>query len=333
MKNLILICFTVAISISTTTAFSQKVVFLCGDDEYRSEESMPMLAKMIKRDYGFETVVGFSVDEKGHINPNVQSSITMTEELADADLLVMFLRYRKPSEKAFANILNYFHSGKPIVAFRTSTHAFRFEPERGRYEWGWQNDPKQIHSLAGGDHMRELVGQKWLTHHGHFDDGKKPLTSITIKGENSCHPILRGIETFETYSWLYHVEGGGDTVGGEPSFLLEGTSLKSKHKQKGNADRYPTTGPVAWTKTHPDQYKKKGRIFTTTLGHPYDFKLAPMRRLAIQGILWALDKDELIPKKGVNTKIVGTYEPNNSGVSDTSFKTGLTPEAVMKSKN
>ena len=327
MKSLIYFC--IAIQLAVATAHAEKVVFLSGDDEYRSEESMPMLAKMLERDFGFETAVGFSLDENGHINPTAQNSLTMTEELSDADLMVMFLRYRRPSEDVFANILNYINAGKPIVAFRTSTHAFRFEEERGRNEWGYQNDPKAIHSLAGGESVRELLGQGWIIHHGHFDDGKKPLTKVTLKTDKTNHPILRGVEPFEAYSWLYHVQGGGDTIAGDPELLLDGTSLRSRHADKGNTDRYPLTNPIAWTKTHKGKSGKVGRVFTTTLGHSYDFRLAPMRRLAIQGMLWAMGKEDLIPQEGVKTDVVGAYNPSNSGFGDDKFKKGITPEMVL----
>ncbi|MEM1295497.1 MAG: ThuA domain-containing protein [Verrucomicrobiota bacterium] len=311
-----------------SSAFAEKIVFLTGDDEYRSEESMPMIAKILERDYGFETVVGFSLNEEGLIDPMAQDSLTMTEELANADLMVLFLRYRGPSHEVFTNILSYIESGRPIVAFRTSTHAFRFAPDRKLNDWGYQNDPEKVHSLAGGERVRELLGQSWITHHGHFDDGMKPLTKVDIKVDQAQHPILRGVEPFEAYSWLYHVEGGGDTLAGDPILLLEGTSLQSRHEKNGNTDRYPLTNPVAWTKTHKGNNEQEGRVFTTTLGHPYDFKLAPMRRLSIQGILWALGSEDQIPVDGVGTKVVGKYDPANSGFGTERFKAGLAPEML-----
>ena len=45
------------------------VVFLTGDEEYRSEEGLPMLAKILSQRHGFKTSVLFSVDEDGTINP------------------------------------------------------------------------------------------------------------------------------------------------------------------------------------------------------------------------------------------------------------------------
>lgn len=310
-----------------TSAFAQenpKIVFLTGDEEYRSEESMPMLARILRRDFDFDVSVGFSVDEHGYIDVNATESLTGTEELADADLMVLFLRFRRPDEATFQRVLDFLETGKPVVAFRTSTHAFRFETGSEWAAWGSQPDPTYIHSFGDGDLTRELVGQKWITHHGHFDDGHDPLTKVFLDVEAADHVILNGVTPFKAYSWLYHVEGGGDTVAGDPGFLLRGTSLRSNHAANGNLDKYPLTNPVAWTKTH-NWGEKPARVFTTTLGHPYDFRIPAMRRFALQGILWAVGREDLIPAEGVNTDPVGDYAPNNSGFGD-KYKPGHHPE-------
>ena len=67
----------------------------------------------------------------------------------------------------------------------------------------------------------------------------------------------------------------------------------------------------------------------TTLGHPYDFKIPMMRRFALQGILWALSCEELIPPNGVGTEIDGVYKPNNSGFGD-KYKKGLKPDGLFE---
>ncbi len=318
---------TLYLAVSAVANDTPKVVFLTGDEEYRSEESMPMLAKILRRDFGFDVSVGFSLGPDGTIDPNAADSLTGTEALADADLMVLFLRFRRPDEEGFQRILAYLDSGKPVVAFRTSTHAFRFTQDSPHAGWGYQDDPTFVHSFAGGELTRELVGQKWITHHGHFDDGKNPLTRVSLDASAEGHPILRGVKTFDAYSWLYHVEGGGDSVAGDPQFLLNGKSLRSNKEERGQLNQYPLSNPVAWTKTQNGGFNH-ARVFTTTLGHPYDFKIPMMRRLALQGILWAMSREDLIPETGVETDTVGTYEPNNSGFGET-YKAGLKPEDLI----
>jgi glucose/arabinose dehydrogenase/mono/diheme cytochrome c family protein len=306
------------------TESKPKIVFLTGDEEYRSEESMPMLARILRRDFDFDVSVGFSVDAHGIVDPNAAESLTRTEELVDADLMVLFLRFRRPDEATFQRILDFLAAGKPVVAFRTSTHAFRFEADSKWADWGSQPDPTFVHSFGDGALIRDLVGQKWITHHGHFSDGHDPLTAVTLDPTQHEHPILRGVEPFDAYSWLYHVEGGGDTVTGDPTFLLHGQALRSNHEANGNLDRFPLNNPVAWT-GHHYWGEAPARVFTTTLGHPYDFRHGAMRRLALQGILWAMGAEDQIPDEGVPADPVRPYEPNNSGFGDT-YKPGHHPE-------
>lgn len=291
------------------------VVFVTGDEEYRSEESMPMLAKILKRDYGFRVTVCYSLGHDGTIDPNNVHSISGLEALNDADLMVLFTRFRDLPDEQFEHFLHYVKAGKPIVGFRTATHAFRFQ------------DANSPHRAWNEEKIAELVGQHWITHHGHHGDGHQHLTDVTLVEDRRDHPILRGIQPFQTYSWLYHVEGGGDKLAGDSQPLLRGRSLISSHEMKGDLDRYPLSNPVAWTKTHTGTNGTRGRVFFTTLGHPYDFKEGSMRKLALNGILWALGREEQIPADGANAETVGEYNPNNSGFGQ-KFKKGRKPEEI-----
>jgi uncharacterized protein len=290
------------------------VVFVTGDEEYRSEESMPMLAKILKRNYSFRVTVCYSLAPDGTIDPNNASSITGIEALDDADLMVLFTRFRDLPDEQFNHFLKYVASGKPVVGFRTATHAFKFDKNKKHQAWGWK-----------GEKIAQLVGQNWITHHGHFGDGHQVLTDVTINADQKTHPILRGVKPYQAYSWLYHVQGGGDKLRGDAKPLLTGRALISGHEKKGDTDRYPLTNPVAWTKTYEGKNGVRGRVFFTTTAHPYDFKNESVRKLALNGILWALSLEDRIPSGGANAKIEGTYAPNNSGFGD-KFKPGLKPE-------
>jgi type 1 glutamine amidotransferase len=291
------------------------VVFVTGDEEYRSEESMPMLAKILHRDHGFKVTVCYATASDGTINPNNLTNIPGLDAVDGADLLVMFTRYRKLPEDQLARILRHAESGKPMVGFRTATHAFRYGagPEAATVNEAWPI---------------KVFGQKWITHHGHFDDGRNPLTEVTINSEFKDHPILRGVKPFQAYSWLYHVEGGGDHLNGDCQRLLFGKAKKTSHQNA--LERYPLTNPVAWTKTSSGRDGLPARVFFTTLGHPYDFKDESMRKLALNGILWALGIEDRIPPGGARAETVGDYAPNNSGVGD-KFKAGLRPEPIGES--
>lgn len=294
------------------------VVFIAGDEEYRSEESLPMLASILSRDHGIRTTVLYSLDEEGRIDPNALENIPGTEILATADMLVMFTRFRALPDEQLAPILEFAKSGKPVVGFRTATHAFRYP------------DEDLEHASLNRDWPRELFGQRWITHHGHFDDGKSPLTHVDPV-KDSTHPILRGVSPFDAYSWLYHVEGGEDALSGEPTPLAIGTTLKSYHAERH--DRFPASNPVAWIYEHDSNSGRPSRVFFTTLGHPYDFRSTSCRRLALQGILWALGQDESIPPEGIAIGRTEDWRPPNSGIGNFRPNRRPKPDEPMQKKD
>jgi type 1 glutamine amidotransferase len=252
------------------------VVFVTGDDEYRSEYSMPMIARILEARHGLSTSIAYA-----RPTPQTNDNIEGLEALRTADLAVFYLRWRTLPESQLRLILDYLDSGKPIVGLRTSTHAFQYP----------DGHPRQ--SLNDGFGI-EVAGQKWIRHHGHDSS-----TDVSFAAGQTGHAILRGITpSFHTRSWLYVVE----PLHGDCTPLLIGKTVKP---QRG-IDYGPQ--PVAWTKTY-----KGARVFFTTLGHPEDFQLEPMRRLLINGILWALGKE--IPAAGADAAIVGEYAPPPSGVT------------------
>jgi type 1 glutamine amidotransferase len=285
------------------------VVFISGDEEYRSEESLPMLARILHETHGFRVSVCYALDSEGKIDPNTLTNIGGLEALDDADLVVMYTRFRKLPDDQLERIKKYADSGRPMMGFRTASHAFRYDgpPHAAEMNESWE---------------RRVFGQKWITHHGHFGDGQEMLTRVSTIPAEAENPILRGVDTpFDVYSWLYHVEGGGDSLEGDCTRLLSGKALKSGHA--GEFDRFPETNPVAWTKTYTGASGKPARVFFTTLGHPFDFKVEPVRKLALNGVFWALGREADIPPEGVKADFVEPYEPNNSGVGG--FKKGLAP--------
>lgn len=302
-----------AAALLPAAAHGQHVVFVTGDEEYRSEESMPMLARILEEHHGMTTTVLYAVGADGYVDPTVTDNIPGLAALDSAALMVLFTRFRALPDSQLAHIVRYAESGRPMVGFRTATHAFRYPEE-------------SPHAARMNDEWpRRVFGQRWIVHHGHFDDGEARLTSVRPLSWRTAHPVLRGVEPFEAYSWLYHVDGGGEALEGDSRPLLVGEALRSTHAESGELERYPLTNPVAWTRTYTGESGAPARVFFTTLGHPFDFQEPSMRRLAVNGILWALGLEERIPEGGAASDIVGEYRPNNSGFGRV-FKEGLRPE-------
>jgi type 1 glutamine amidotransferase len=264
-----------------------RVVFVTGDCEYRSEITMPMLAKILETRHGMRCTICYAIDENtGEIKPKHLTNIRGLEALRDADLAVFFIRYRQLPQEQLKLILDYVHSGKPIVGLRTSTHAFRYPPGPNA-RW---ND----------DFGRLVFGQKWLRHHGH---DSSTLVYLALKD----HPIARGIAPeFHVRSWLYHVM----PLEGDCTILANGIAVKG---DKPSKDVFGTPNPVAWTK-----HFHKARVFFTTLGHPKDFEVESVRKLLINGIYWALGWENKIPEKGCDADFVGTYvaPPTTQAIPD-----------------
>lgn len=286
---------------------SKHIVFVSGEEEYRSEESFPMIARILERETGAKVSFCFSVDSSGYIDPNNTKHIAGLEKLKDADLMVIFARFRALPREELKYIQDYVESGKPILGLRTSTHSFLYQEDSLKYmnnEW-----------------PTKVFGQQWITHHGHFDDGNKPLTKVYLNSIKK-QTILNGVKPFDAYSWLYHVDGGEWKLQGDCNILLQGKSLKSNHEMEGNLEKFPLTNPVAWTKTYTTNSGKSSKVFFTTLGHPYDFKDVSMRKLLLNSILWALDAENKIPENGINADPVYNYEPSNSGFGQ-KYKKGV----------
>ncbi|MEY3160187.1 MAG: hypothetical protein RIT25_178 [Planctomycetota bacterium] len=274
------------------------VVFVAGDEEYRSEESLPMLAALARRALGVRTTVCLPRAADGSVDPMRLDHVDNLRHLDSADLMVLYTRFRALPDDELRPIVDHAARGLPMVGFRTATHAFAY-PSDGP------------HARMNADWPRTNFGQRWIAHHGHFDDGREPLTDVTVAEGAAAHPVLRGVEPGPAWSWLYHVDGGGDALHDVAEVLLTGTPRKS-----GLADtkRFPRVQPLAWTREPKRADGATQRVFFTTLGHPYDFREPWMRRLALQGIAWALGMEAAIPGAGLPADPVEPFEPPNSGV-------------------
>ncbi len=92
------------------------IVLVGGDEAYRSEESLPMLAKILAERHGFRTTVLFSINpETGFIDPNYHQNIPGLQFLAKADLMIIATRFRELPDDQMQHIHNYFVAGKPVI--------------------------------------------------------------------------------------------------------------------------------------------------------------------------------------------------------------------------
>ncbi|MGH9959873.1 MAG: hypothetical protein ACREBC_22585, partial [Pyrinomonadaceae bacterium] len=104
------------------------IVLVSGDEEYRSEEALPMLAQILAIRHGFKCTVLFALNPADRtIVPNNQTNLVGLEELENADMMVLFTRFRELPDDQMKYFVNYVNSGKPILGIRTATHAFAYD--------------------------------------------------------------------------------------------------------------------------------------------------------------------------------------------------------------
>ncbi|WP_435016742.1 ThuA domain-containing protein [Tundrisphaera sp. TA3] len=290
------------------------VVFVSGDDEYRSEEGMPQLAKILSQRHGFRCTVLFAIDPKdGTINPGIKDNIPGLEKLDSADLMVILARFRNLPDDQMKHIVDYVDSGKPIVALRTSTHAFDIKPGKTYSDWSWNN------KKWDGGFGRQVLGETWVSHHGNH--GKQSTRGLIAPDQRS-NPIVRGIADGDIWgpTDVYTVKLPAPD-GCAP--LVMGQVLRGMKPDDAPAEGKPNDPmmPVAWTRTYVGKAGKPARIFTTTMGSSQDLLSAGLRRLLVNACYWAVGLEGAIPEVA-NVDIVGTYQPTPFGYN---FTKGLRP--------
>ena len=310
-----------------------KIVLVSGDEEYRSEEALPQLAKILSTKHGFTCTVLFAQnpEKPGIINPNYIQNIPGLENLKTADLMVIFTRFRALPEQQMQYIDDYLKSGKPVIGIRTATHAFNFSKVDTTSKWKHYSN-----YYAGDDEWKDgfgrlVLGEKWISHHGKHKH--QSTRGVAAPGFDK-HPILNGILPGEIW-------GSTDVYGvrlplpgdSQPVVLgqvinrtgkyMENDSLfgmrftdrevagieieKDKDGKEVKLNRNDPMMPVAWTKSYQIPGGQKGKVFTSTLGAATDLLTEATRRMIVNSVFWCLDLT--VPEKA-NVDLVGNYNPS-----------------------
>ncbi len=292
------------------------IVLISGDDEYRSEESMPMLGKLLAEHYGFTCTVLFPIEPKtGHVVPSYQNNIPGLEHLAEADLMILLTRFRELDDAQTKHFHDFLMAGKPIIGMRTATHAFHYEKNKNspysKYHWqskenGWE-----------GGFGQKILGETWVAHHGdHGKEGARAL--IDGLAQQADHPILRGVKDIWVASDVYTVK----------NLTKDAEVLVYGQPTKGMTEDSPVIWekslmPLAWTNAYQVEEGKEGKAFTTTMGASVDLQSEDLRRLIVNAVFWGLDMPDNITEE-MNVEIVGDYQPTMFGFG--TFRKGMRVE-------
>ncbi len=329
MKNLLLSCLVLLVANQVPASAAQwatypgtpgagqgkHIVLVSGDEEYRSEECLPMLGKILAQHHGFRCTVLFSLNPvDGTIDPVNQTNIVGLQNLEKADMMVMFLRFRELPDDQMRYVVDFVNSGKPVLAIRTSTHAFSYSRNKQSpyAKWDWQNK-----DWVGG-FGQQVLGETWVSHHG--EHGKESTRGI-VNSQLKSHPMLQGVADVWGPTDVYTVSH----LPANAQVLLYGqvlTGMNPGDQPVEGAKNNPMM-PIVWTREYRGESGKTSKIVCSTIGSAVDFQSEDLRRLMVNACYWSLGMEKQIPAKA-KVDYVGEYRPTYFGFAK--HRKGVKPE-------
>jgi hypothetical protein len=274
-------------------------------------------------------------DKPGIVDPNCLNNIPGLKWLEEADLMVIFTRFRALPEEQMKWIDYYLKSGRPVLGIRIATHAIHFTENDSLSSFRHYGNFNNSEGPWKGGFGRFILGEKWISHHG--DHGNQSTRGLKAPGAED-HPVWTGIE--EGSIW-----GPTDVYGirlplpddSQPIVLGQCIDRSMEYDEKDSRlgmrptdtglpgkieidgimiDQNDPMMPIAWTKSYQIPGGKKGRSFTSTIGASTDLLEEGTRRLIVNAVFWLLDQD--VPDLA-NVDIVGEYSPSGFGFKDDDY--------------
>ncbi len=287
----------------------KRVVLLAGDEEYRSEEALPMLGKLLSQRHGFTATVLFSINkETGEIDPNTPDNEPGMAALDKADLVITSLRFRRWPDEQFRHFADYVKAGKPVIGLRTSTHAFS----------GIKGEFAPFNAFG-----KKVYGEGWVSHWGRH---KGEATRGVIESGAKDDVLLRGVSDIFGDTDVYEAYPPADA-----KILIRGVVLKgmkpgdepADYKKKRATDKQEQginepAMPVVWTRVNDNDFGKGNKVLCTTLGSATDLENEGLRRLLVNAAYSFTGLE--VPAKA-NVEYVDPYKPLFYGFNG--FRKGL----------
>jgi putative heme-binding domain-containing protein len=271
------------------------IVFLAGDHEYRSEETLPELARILAKHHGFRCTVLFTVDPTtGEIAPG-SNHLPGMEALRTADLMVIFLRFQDFPREQMQHIVDYLDRAGPVVGLRTPTHAFKIPRGAEFARFDYKYDGKEFEGGFG----RRVLGETWA---GHYGKNHVLSTRLDLIAAQESHPILRGVSGAWVRSGGYRADPTGDSTVLALVQPLDGMTPDSPTA----VDKKPCPG--VWVRHYRNAAGKSGRVFTSTSGASEDLLDDGYRRMLVNACFWACGLEGQIKADAV-IDLVGAYRP------------------------
>ena len=262
----VFLVLTLTRNISHANKGRPHAAIVVGTHHYSAEKTMPRFGIELER-LGFRNTL---------INPSWDPEkdprgLPGLEVLADADMAIFFVHFLALKGPQREHFTDYVESGKPVVGFRTSTHAFNYPISHANHAWN-------------EDFGRDVLGTRYQIH-------LAGSTTTAPVPEAKAHPILTGIgvTNWQSSGTLYFTK---PQPGITP--LLISTRSPKGEKAVVKTNRFGThnlksvmTDTTAWTWRN----KWQGRTFATSLGHVSDFAHPRSMRVMVNGVFWAAGTD------------------------------------------
>jgi len=314
MRNILLISAVAALAAALPTpaadwvtyegktgpGLGKHIVLVSGDEEYRSEECLPMLGQILAVRHGFKCTCLFALDPAtGVIDPLNTANLGGMKNLESADMMILFTRFRELPDDQMKYFVDFVNSGKPILGIRTATHAFNYTRNK--------TSPYAKYSFNSGawpgGFGQQVLGETWVNHHG--SHGVESSRGV-INPASKDHPILRGVTDLWAPTDVYTVSH----LPKDAQVMVFGQVLKGMNPTDPPVDgpKNNPMMPMIWTRNYTGDSGKTSKTITTTMGCGVDFQNESLRRVIVNACFWALGLEDKIPAQA-NVDYVSPYKP------------------------
>ncbi|MGK0237589.1 MAG: putative membrane-bound dehydrogenase-like protein [Candidatus Pelagisphaera sp.] len=256
---------------SAASLSGKHVLFLIGEHEYGTEESIPRFAKMELEPLGVKT--SFAIAKSNDRDSPLCHEFDGLDALDEADVLVISTRRRYPKTDDMKRIREWIESGKPTLMIRTASHAFGERTKGDGYQ-----APKG--HAAWNTIDRDALGASYLGHYRDWEGDRSKRARYWPEASKIDHPILKGFKVGDFVSMgdkLYKYED----LEPEVEVLLSA--------------RYPNEEaihPVAWINS-----KDGKRVFYSSLGTLEEMASRNTKRLLVNAIRWLASEKPSVAAK------------------------------------
>ena len=289
---------------------AKHIVLVCGEWEYRCEESLPMLAKILARRHGFKCTVLFSINpEDGSVDPSVKTNIPGMSVLEDADMMVVFAMDLELPDDQMKYFVEFLETGKPVFGIRCTLLSFRYNQNKNS-KYAYFDFRHQ-----DGGYATALFGESWKGHYGRH--GKESTRGLRA-GLKEKHPILQGVHDVWGPTDVYRVT----KLPPDAEVFLYGQVLTGMHPDDP-PNLQKSVMPMVWTRQIKRDSGAVSRVVMSTIGAAQDMESEDLRRLFVNCVFWAVGLESEIPTKADVRFVGGDWKASPFGRG--TFKQGLRP--------